>query len=155
MTIDTDDHAPDDDADLAPRPRPGHRSKPGGLDMTQKAAVVAALFRAGIGLVGLAITLLWIPVPRVGAGGHSVPIVPVLAAVSILMMVTGCTSLSKVTRAVYPKLARMVALAFAAAALAVVAVTATLGAGAFGPARNPQPAPPGPATITFEPPPGR
>lgn len=117
--------------------------------------MVAALFRAGIGLVGLAGTLLWIPVPRVGPGGHAIPIVPVLAAVSILMMVTGCTSLSKVTRAIYPRLARIVAGAFALAALAVVVLTATLGAGAFGPQRNPPPSPPGPATVTFEPPPGR
>ncbi|MCC7071564.1 MAG: hypothetical protein IT383_09585 [Deltaproteobacteria bacterium] len=123
--------------------------------MTQKAALVAALFRAGIGLAGLSITLLWIPVPHVGGGGHSVPIVPVLAAVSILMMVTGCTSLSKVTRVAYPRLARWVAVGFALGALVVVALTAALGAGAFGPARNPPPTTPTPPTITFEPPPGQ
>ncbi|MBI1946066.1 MAG: hypothetical protein HYS27_10240 [Deltaproteobacteria bacterium] len=147
MTTTTDDPEPaPDDAELAPRARPGYRSRREGLDMTQKAALVAALVRVLAGLGGLGGTLLWLPITIA---------TPVLAGVSTLMMVTGCLSVSKASRAVYPKLARIVAAACAAGALVVVALTATLGAGAFGPVRNAAPAPVGAPTVTFEPPPGR
>lgn len=144
-TDDVPEQPPDDDG-LAPRPRAGFHSRPAGLDMTQKAALMAALVRVIAGLTGLAGTLLWLPITMA---------TPVLAGVSMLMMVTGCTSVSKATRSVYPRLTRTVAAACAAGALIVVALTTVLGAGAFGPVRN-QPGPsPGPPTVTFEPPPGR
>ncbi|OGQ11930.1 MAG: hypothetical protein A2138_22445 [Deltaproteobacteria bacterium RBG_16_71_12] len=144
-----DDDAPElppDDADLAPRPRAGYRSRPAGLEMTQRAALMAALVRVAAGLTGLAGTLLWLPITIA---------TPVLAGVSILMMVTGCSSVSKATRSVYPRLTFMVAAACAAGSLIVVALTAVLGAGAFGPVRNQAAPPAGPPTVTFEPPAGR
>ena len=136
----------DDDGDLAPRARPGFRSAPTGMDMTQKAQVVAALVRVVAGLIGFAGTLLWLPITIA---------TPVLAGVSVLMMVTGCTSLSRASRQSMPRLTRIVAVACAAGTLMIVGLTVTLGAGAFGPVRNAAPAPTGRPTVTFEPPPSR
>lgn len=144
-TADADADA-DGAADLAPRARPGFRSAPAGMDMTQKAAMVAALVRVTVGVIGFGGTLLWLPITMA---------TPVLAGVSVLMMVTGCTSVSKATRLVIPKLAPLVAGATALIALGIIGVTAVLGAGAFGPVRNMEPAPAGPPTVTFEPPPGQ
>ncbi len=136
----------DDDAELAPRARPGFRSQPVALDMTQKAQVVAALVRVVAGLIGFGGTLLWLPITIA---------TPVLAGVSVLMMVTGCTSLSRASRLAMPRLTPVVALASAAGTIVIVGLTVVLGAGAFGPLRNMPPAPQGRPTVTFEPPPGR
>lgn len=147
--MNTEHNAPPDDtadADLAPRARPGYRSQPTGMDMTQKAAMAAALVRVTVGVIGFGGTLLWLPITIA---------TPVLAGVSVLMMVTGCTSLSKATRATLPKLTRLIAAAAALCALAIVGLTVVLGAGAFGPVRNMAPPPEAPPTVTFEPPPGR
>lgn len=132
--------------DLAPRPRPGYRSPPAGMDMTQKAAMVAALVRVVVGAIGFGGTLLWLPITIA---------TPVLAGVSVMMMVTGCVSLSKATRVALPRLTRAVAAACALVALVIVGLTAVLGAGAFGPMRNLPAGTPGPPIVTFEPPPGR
>lgn len=144
--MNTLDDTHQDDAELAPRARPGFKSQPTTLDMTQKAAMVAALVRVTVGVVGFGGTLLWLPITMA---------TPVLAGVSLLMMVTGCTSLSKATRHALPHLTRWVAAGAGLCALGVVGLTLALGAGAFGPVRNAAPPPPGPPTVTFEPPPGR
>lgn len=140
------DPPPEDDAELAPRPRPGFTSQPAGLDMTERAQLAAALVRIIAGLGGLGGTLLWLPITIA---------TPVLAGVSMLMMVTGCASLQKATRHALPRLARIAVATCAAGTLLIIGLTVTLGAGAFGPVRNQPPPPTGPPTITFEPPPGR
>ena len=86
-----DGPAPAGDADegIAPRPRPGFKSARPKLDAHAKAQLVASMFRALIGTVGFAASLLYIPITMA---------TPVLCGVSLLMMVTGTSSTHRVVR---------------------------------------------------------
>ena len=88
---DVDDGKNADDADdggIAPRPRPGFRSQPA-FGAAEKAGLFAGVLRAAVGCAGLFAALLYLPIQNV---------TPVLAGVSILMMVTGCTSSFRAVR---------------------------------------------------------
>jgi hypothetical protein len=121
----------DDDADLAPRPRPGWRSRRderqrGGAERTH---LFAAVLRAGAGVAGLFAALLYLPIQNV---------TPVLAGVSILMMVTGNTGAWRAVREI-PALKRLPLVltgGCAVATVAVVVLTLVFGAGSFGPLRD-------------------
>ena len=120
------DDAEDEQNDIAPRPRPGFRSRRDSGDATQKAALFAGVLRAGVGCAGLFAALLYLPILNV---------TPILAGVSILMMVTGCTSTWRSVRDV-PALRKLPYAVMGGCALVIVAtlvVTVVLGAGALGP----------------------
>jgi hypothetical protein len=121
----TADAAHDPDApeiDLAPRPR--RRAPP--TSSLDRAGFIAGILRAGLGVLGLFGSTLYLPVHMA---------TPVLSGVSILMMVTGCTTVWRVTRdeARVRPVARVLAVVCALATVVIVGLTAILGAGAFGP----------------------
>lgn len=136
----------DADDDIAPRPRPGFRSRrsdviPGG----EKAHLFAAVLRAAAGCVGLFAALLYLPVQ---------PVTPILAGVSILMMVTGSTSSHRSVRDV-PALKRIPLFVIGACGVVTaltIVLTLVLGAGSLGPFAHVQmhPAAPDDGTIRFE-----
>ena len=134
---------PPEDApnDVAPRPRPGFRSKPD--DSYDKARLFAGATRAILGCAGFFASLLYFPI---------VIATPILSGVSILMMVTGSLS---VWRALLDAPAlknvwRAVAGFCALVALGTTAATVVLGAGALGPLRDLQAAPPDDGAVHFE-----
>ena len=107
-----------------PSPRPGFRSHP--VDNYDKARLFAGATRAVLGCAGFFASLLYFPI---------VIATPVLAGVSILMMVTGSLS---VWRAVLEAPAlkpawRAVAGLCGLVTVATIAGTLVLGAGALGP----------------------
>jgi hypothetical protein len=142
-----------DDGDLAPRPRPGFRSRPA-VDATEKAALFAGVLRACLGAAGLFAAVLYLPI-------HIAT--PILAGVSILMMVTGTTSTWRAVRSAPPAYRKIPAVLGAACLLATgvsVVLTLVFGAGAFGPvaaareaarAQAEQEAREAPPTVRFEP----
>ncbi len=123
-----DGGAPDDedDAGIAPRPRPGYRTPRPGGGAAEKAQLFAGVLRAGAGCAGLFAALLYLPIQAV---------TPILAGVSILMMVTGCTSTWRAVRdAPSLKLVlRVLVAGCAAVTLLTLLLTWILGAGSLGP----------------------
>lgn len=123
-----DDNDNERDHELAPRPRPGWRSR----DRTagaEKAHLFAGVMRAGAGCAGLFTTLLYLPIQTV---------TPVLAGVSILMTVTGCTS-SWRSVANVPALRRVPLLVVGGCAVVTavtLVMTMVLGAGSLGPLKD-------------------
>lgn len=114
---------------LAPRPRPGFRSRTHGQrdeNPLDKAQLFAGVLRAGLGVVGLFGALLYLPVQ---------PATPVLSGVSLLMMVTGSTSTWRTVRhtPALKKLPLAVAGLCAVATLLTMCLTWILGAGSLGP----------------------
>lgn len=119
-----------DDAGIAPRPRPGFRSRrEPEVDPYEKARLFAGLTRAVLGCVGFFASLLYLPIHMV---------TPVLSGVSLLMMVTGSTSVWRAVRGApqLKVLPRAVALLCAAVALVTVVLTMIVGAGALGPLKD-------------------
>lgn len=113
--------------DLAPRPRPGFRSKrEPQVDAYEKARLFAGMLRAALGCVGFFASLLYLPIQMA---------TPILAGVSLLMMVTGSTSVWRAVREApaLKMLPRAVALLCVAVAAVTVVLTLILGAGALGP----------------------
>lgn len=117
--------AAEDDA-LAPRPRPGFRSRPSSADSYDKARLFAGGTRAILGCAGFFASLLYFPI---------VIATPILSGVSILMMVTGSLSVWRaVLEAPALKAAWRVVAGFCAlVTVATVVLTLVLGAGALGP----------------------
>jgi hypothetical protein len=117
----------DDADDIAPRPRPGFKSRAGGvIPGGEKAHLFAGVLRAAAGCVGLFAALLYLPIQ---------PVTPILAGVSILMMVTGSTSSSRAVRDV-PALKSVAVFVIAACAVVTaltLGLTLVLGAGSLGP----------------------
>lgn len=119
-----------DDAGIAPRPRPGWKSRPASpasIDAFQKASLFAGVLRAALGAAGLFASLLYLPI-------HTAT--PILAGVSILMMVTGSTSAWRAVRQAppaYRKIPLYLAGGCAVATAASVVLTLVFGAGTFGP----------------------
>lgn len=116
-----------DDAGIAPRPRPGWKSRPASIDAFQKASLFAGVLRAALGAAGLFASLLYLPI-------HTAT--PILAGVSILMMVTGSTSSWRAVRQAppaYRKIPLYLAGGCAVATAASVVLTLVFGAGTFGP----------------------
>ena len=121
---------PADDAGIAPRPRPGFRSRPQPqVDPYEKARLFAGMTRAALGCVGFFASLLYLPIQMV---------TPVLAGVSLLMMVTGSTSVWRAVREApsLKMLPRAVALLCTVVAMVSVILTMVLGAGALGPLKD-------------------
>ena len=114
-----------DTSNLAPRPRPSWRSRPA-ITPQDRAALLAAVVRGAVGVLTLFGSLLWLPAQ---------PITPILAGVSILMIVGGATSTWKsgVREPRLARTARVFTWGMPIAALVVVALTGVLGAGHFGP----------------------
>lgn len=126
----TPDAPGDDPAGIAPRPRPGFRSRaPPQVDPYEKARLFAGMTRAVLGCVGFFASLLYMPIQMV---------TPVLAGVSLLMMVTGTTSVWRALREApaLKMLTRAVALMCTMVALVTVVLTVVLGAGALGPLKD-------------------
>jgi hypothetical protein len=127
--VDAVDAVAADDAGIAPRPRPGFRSRPDPVDPYEKARLFAGMTRAVLGCVGFFASLLYMPIQMV---------TPVLAGVSMLMMVTGTTSVWRAVREApqLKMLPRAVALMCTVVAIATVVLTMVLGAGALGPLKD-------------------
>lgn len=126
--------------EMAPRPRPGFRSQ---ADLYDKARLFAGGTRAVLGCAGFFASLLYFPI---------VIATPILAGVSILMMVTGSLS---VWRAVLDAPAlkavwRAVAALCLLVTLATVVATLVLGAGALGPLADLKGAPADDGAVRFE-----
>ena len=113
--------------DIAPRPRPGFRSRPDDVIRGgEKAHLFAGVFRAAVGAAGLFAALLYLPIQ---------PVTPVLAGISILMMVTGSTSSWRAVRDV-PALRRVPLFVIGACSVVTALTllsTLLLGAGSLGP----------------------
>jgi hypothetical protein len=143
------DDQDDLDSDLAPRPRPGWRSRrEAPVDVHALPQMVAAVMGGGLGVVALTAALLYLP-PHMST--------PILAGVSILMITRGAYGAWRVGVA-EPRLkrpARAFTWLLAGAALVVFAATAVLGPGGLAPdwsavvGRSPPPA--GAPTVTFQP----
>lgn len=129
---------------IVPRPRPGYRSRPEGVPTRTKAALVAAVMRALIGVVSLATAVLYLPVHMV---------TPILSGVSVVMIVTGTYSVWRVGVA-EPRLrqpTRVLAWVMPALTVLVFVVMAVLGAGSLGPDWGALGgAPEGDGTVRFE-----
>jgi len=133
----------DDPAGLAPRRRPGARTPP--VEMADRMALLAAAVRGGVGVLALFLSMLVLPAAQV---------TPILAGVSILMLVSGASACWSAGRR-EPRLART-ARAFVwglpIAGIVVVALTGILGAGSLGPSWSAlRAAPTGAPTVRFEP----
>lgn len=116
-----------DDDGIAPRPRPGFRSRARAVEAFETASLVAGVVRASLGAAGLVASLLYLPI-------HTAT--PILAGVSILMMVTGSTSTWRSVRrapASYRKIPLLVAGGCGLVTAATVLLTLVFGAGTFGP----------------------
>jgi hypothetical protein len=129
MTDDaTPNDTPADDAGIAPRPRPGFKSRRVVEESTvDKPALFAGILRATLGAVGVFASLLYLPIQTA---------TPILAGVSILMMVTGTTSTWRATRETPSPMKRaplVLAGLCAVVTLASVVLTLVLGAGSLGP----------------------
>jgi MFS superfamily sulfate permease-like transporter len=131
------EHIPDDD-DGPPLPQ----RRWDGSDGLVTAALVAGVVRGGLGVVAFVGALLFLPI-------HFAT--PILSGISLLMMVTGCTSLMRVSRD-DPR-AKMVLKAMALLCAITVAVTMLLvvvmGAGAFAPQALPSLPAPTDSTVRF------
>jgi hypothetical protein len=125
------DPANDPGTDIAPRPRPGFRSRPdpAPTDAYEKARLFAGMTRAVLGCVGFFASLLYLPIQMA---------TPILSGVSLLMMVTGSTSVWRAVRDApqLKMLPRLVAVGCALVAAVTVLLTVTLGAGALGPLKD-------------------
>lgn len=122
-----DGSGPADDAEHAPRPRPGYRSRRAAEGAFETAQLAAGVLRASLGAAGLFAAILYLPIQTA---------TPILAGVSILMMVTGCTSTWRAVRNAPPRLRRIPLFLMSACALSTlmsVVLTLVFGAGAFGP----------------------
>ena len=118
--------ADDDDSELAPRPRPGFRSSRDRTAGGEKAHLFAAVMRAACGAAGLFAALLYLPIQNV---------TPVLAGISILMMVTGSTSAHRSVQNA-PALQKVPFYVMGACALVTaltLVLTVVVGAGSLGP----------------------
>lgn len=73
------DAVTDSPSSIAPRPRPGYRSR-APVSMTAKASLVATTARALLGVISLGIAVLYLP-PQM--------VTPILSGVSVLMIVSG------------------------------------------------------------------
>jgi hypothetical protein len=138
-----------DDSDLAPRPRPGFKSRRADpIDPNAWPHLTAACIGGGLGVLALAAALLYLP-PHMTT--------PILAGVSILMITRGAYGAWKVGAA-EPRVkapARVAVYGMTGAALVVMVLTVVLGAGGLAPdwgdvlgAPRARPAP----TVTFQPP---
>jgi hypothetical protein len=65
---------------IAPRPRPGFKSRPEKADLNAKGHLIATTLRGLVGVVCLAVSLLYMPPGMV---------TPILSGISCLMIVTG------------------------------------------------------------------
>src|ERR1043166_2404123 len=135
------------DSSIAPRPRPGFRSKPA-FGATEKAGLFAGVMRAAVGCAGLFAALLYLTIQNV---------TPILAGVSILMMVTGCTSSFRAVREM-PALKRVPFILMGACGLVTavsIVLTMTMGAGSLGPLADlkhmPKHSDGGAPTVSFQP----
>ena len=141
---DSTDDPDDEDEDLAPRPRPGWRTRAPQGAAVGAAALFAGVLRAAVGAVGLFAAVLYLPIQ---------PATPILAGVSILMMVTGCASTWRAVAQV-PRLRRVawVLMGGCGSAIALTLVlTWVLGAGALGPFARLKAERAGAPPITFQP----
>jgi hypothetical protein len=108
-----------------PGPRPGYES-PEPVSFHDKAALVATAARALIGVMCLAVAVLYLPAAFV---------TPILSGVSVMMLVTGAYASWQVARR-EPRLrsyARMVWWGCPALGLLIFALMLILGPGSFGP----------------------
>ncbi len=126
--MDNDSPQPDDAAtDIAPRPRPGFRSRrEAPIDVNAAPQMVAAAMGGSLGVVALAASMLYFP-------PHAVT--PVLAGVSVLMITRGAYGAWKVGVA-EPRLktaARICTWGLPAGALAAFLAAAVLGPGGLAP----------------------
>ena len=139
-----------DSDDLAPRPRPGWRSRrPDPVDVNALPQLFVAAMGGGMGVVALVAALLYLP-PHMST--------PVLAGVSLLMITRGAYGAWRVGSAEprFKTPARVFSWGLPATALVVLALVGVLGVGGLapdwgallGPPQGPAP----PPTVTFEPP---
>src|SRR5687768_602630 len=114
------------DDDLAPRPRPGFRTPRAPDAHLDRARLFAGALRALLGTAGFFASLQYLPIQMA---------TPILSGVSLLMIVTGCTSAWRAVAGA-PALRRLPLVLVAVCALAVattLVLTVVLGAGALGP----------------------
>lgn len=120
--------ATSDASGIAPRPRPGFKSR-APVSNSDKAALVATTLRALLGVLCLGVAVLYMP-------SHMVT--PILSGVSVLMIVSGSMGAWQVGRRderVLPY-ARMVYWACPALGLLVFVAMLVFGAGFLGPSWN-------------------
>lgn len=113
---------------IVPGPRPGYRTPRPVADITThtKAALAAALMRAGVGLVCLAAAALYMPVHQV---------TPLLSGVAIVMIVTGTYSVWRVgiVERRLRRPTRVLAWLIPGLTLLLLAMMGILGPGSLGP----------------------
>lgn len=110
---------------IAPRPRPGFRSRPA-VTTHEKAALVATTARALLGVLCLGVAVLYLPPQQV---------TPILSGVSVLMVVSGSYTAWQLGRRA-PLLrpyARLVYMGAPGLALLVFLLLPLVGAGGLGP----------------------
>jgi hypothetical protein len=135
------DAAPDaaaDDAGVAPRPRPGHRTPPKAplwWVMQAWAPVAAGVLRSTAGLIMFAASLLTLPMTMA---------TPLLSGVSLVMLVGGVAATSRSCRDDdrLRGFGRWFPVIASGTAGVVVVVAVVCGPGAFAPDLGGQPAPP-------------
>ncbi|MFZ9886178.1 MAG: hypothetical protein ACO3JL_01645 [Myxococcota bacterium] len=110
---------------IAPRPRPGFRSRRG-VTTHEKAALVATTARALLGVVCLGVAVLYLP-PQ--------PVTPILSGVSVLMVVSGSYAGWQLGRRepLLRPYARLVYVGAPALAVLVFVLLPFIGAGGLGP----------------------
>jgi MFS superfamily sulfate permease-like transporter len=119
----------DNPSPLAPRPRPGFKSRPERPERSsaaEVAAFVANTMRALLGVLCLGVAVLWLP-PHM--------VTPILSGVSVLMIVSGSYGTWQVARRQprFAPFARVIYWGAPALGVVVFALVLVLGAGGLGP----------------------